>query len=145
MRLLQYTLAITLTALVSGVFAEQASIEELRPYPEKSEAEAQYNLGIMYDSVIDDDKEAMKWYRRAAEQGHEEAQYKLGMKYLNTEGRLKDSVMAYAWLNVAGANGNLNALENKSKLDLVLARETKKIAETLFHQMVEANPQLLHD
>ena len=51
--------------------------------------EAQYNLGIMYDSVIDNDKEAMKWYRRAAEQGHEEAQYKLGMMYLNTEGRLK--------------------------------------------------------
>ena len=51
--------------------------------------------------------------------------------------------MAYAWLNVAGANGNLNALENKSKLDLV--RETMQIADALSRQMVEDNPQLLND
>ena len=33
---------------------------------------AQVNLGVMYDNgegVLQDDKEAVKWYRKAAEQG----------------------------------------------------------------------------
>ena len=36
-------------------------------------AYAQYNLGVMYDNgqgVQQDYKEAVKWYRKAAEQGH---------------------------------------------------------------------------
>ena len=110
MRLLQYTLPITPTALVSSIFAQETSLEELRTSPEESEAEAQYKFGMMY---------------------------------LNGERKLKDSVMAYAWLNVAGANGNLNALENKSKLGL--ARETKHIAEALCSQIVKDNPKLLND
>jgi uncharacterized protein len=36
---------------------------------------AQYNLGVMYaigQGVPEDDAEAVKWYRKAAEQGHAE-------------------------------------------------------------------------
>jgi hypothetical protein len=42
------------------------------------DADAQFNLGVMYDNgegVPEDDAEAVKWYRRAAEQGFAEAQY----------------------------------------------------------------------
>ena len=45
---------------------------------------AQYNLGVMYDNgdgVPQDYKEAVKWYRLAAEQGDASAQYNLGLMY----------------------------------------------------------------
>ena len=63
--------------------------------------------------------------------------------YSQGEGMLEDSVMAYAWLNVAGANGHSRAHEKKSTLNL--SREAKKIAEALSRQMVEDNPQLHND
>ena len=43
----------------------------------------------MYDNgrgVPQDDTEAVKWYRKAAEQGHAEAQNNLGVMYLNGRG-----------------------------------------------------------
>ena len=45
---------------------------------------AQFNLGLMYDKgegVPQDDAEAVRWYRLAAEQGHAEAQANLGWMY----------------------------------------------------------------
>jgi len=48
----------------------------LRSLAEQGHAEAQYNLGVMYDygeGVPEDDAEAMKWFRLAAEQGHQHA------------------------------------------------------------------------
>ena len=46
------------------------------PLAEQGVAEAQYNLGVMYDKglgVPQDYKEAVKWFRLAAEQGNTEA------------------------------------------------------------------------
>ena len=40
-------------------------------------ADAQYNLGLMYErgqGVDQDDSMAMRWYAKAAAQGHEQAQ-----------------------------------------------------------------------
>ncbi|GHT32760.1 hypothetical protein AGMMS49592_0010 [Endomicrobiia bacterium] len=40
---------------------------------EQGFAEAQYNLGVMYykgEGVKQDYKEAIKWFKKAAEQGH---------------------------------------------------------------------------
>jgi len=36
--------------------------------------------------VPEDDAEAVRWYRLAAEQGHAHAQYNLGVKYDNGDG-----------------------------------------------------------
>ena len=47
----------------------------------------------MYDNgkgVLQDYKEAVKWYTKAAEQGHANAQSNLGVKYDNGEGVLQD-------------------------------------------------------
>jgi len=49
-------------------------------------ATAQFNLGLMYGSVPQDDVEAAKWYRLAAEQGYAPAQANLGVMYRNGEG-----------------------------------------------------------
>ena len=52
-------------------------LKGLRTPAEQGDAEAQFNLGVMYangEGVTQDDKEAVKWYRLAAEQGNAEAQ-----------------------------------------------------------------------
>jgi len=49
-------------------------------------AVAQINLGRMYQNgwgVTKDNKEAAKWYHKAAEQGHDTSQWKLGKMYPN--------------------------------------------------------------
>ncbi|WP_052046260.1 tetratricopeptide repeat protein [Candidatus Paracaedibacter symbiosus] len=44
-----------------------------------------------------DDTEAVKWYRKAADQGHAEAQFSLGYCYNNGEGVTKDYTEAVKW------------------------------------------------
>ena len=56
----------------------------LRPYAEQRNADAQSYLGDMYDrgqGVPEDDAEAVRWYRLAAEQGLASAQLNLGVMY----------------------------------------------------------------
>ena len=47
--------------------------------------------------------EAMKWYLKAAEQGHVEAQYLLGRMYWKGKGAPQNNVQAHKWLNLAAA------------------------------------------
>ncbi len=44
---------------------------------------------------------AVRWFRRAAQQGHPMAQYRLGLAYLRGEGAPRDPEKAYFWLGVA--------------------------------------------
>ena len=97
---------------------------------EQGEADAQFLLGVMYfdgTGVPQDDKEAVKWYRKAAEQGYSVAQHDLGMAYYKGQGVLKDTVTAYAWFNVAVANGD----EDGSKVRDLVAKDMtpEQIAE----------------
>ena len=67
-----------LAAAQSGDYA--TALREWQPLAEQGYADAQYNLGWMYDNgqgVPQNDKTAVKWYRLAAEQGHTLAQKKL--------------------------------------------------------------------
>ncbi|MGH7316325.1 MAG: tetratricopeptide repeat protein, partial [Candidatus Rokuibacteriota bacterium] len=67
-------------------------------------APAQYQLGLRYangDGVERDYAEAVKWYRRAAEQGVAFAQFNLGVRYANGQGVERDPVQAYHWFGVA--------------------------------------------
>lgn len=54
------------------------------PLAEMGDAEAQLNLGLMYengDGVAPDLSEALTWYRKSAESGNTDAQYYLGVKH----------------------------------------------------------------
>lgn len=57
-------------------------------------------------------KEAVKWYRKAAERGMAEAQYSLGERYTFGEGVPKDHVEATKWYRRAVEQGNANAEYN---------------------------------
>jgi hypothetical protein len=58
-------------------------------------------------------KEAIYWYRKAAEQGDADAHKKLGLMYVEGLGVIKDYVEAYTWWNVAAAQGVEGARKNR--------------------------------
>ena len=55
------------------------------------------------EGVPQDDAEAARWLRLAADQGHAEAQYNLGGMYAEGLGVPQDRVAAYMWLSLAVA------------------------------------------
>ncbi len=75
----------------------------------------QFKLAVIYDEgagVAKDDGEAVKWYRRAAEQGHRMAQYNLAVMYETGEGVEEDETEAAAWYRKAAEQGHPGAQHN---------------------------------
>ena len=63
----------------------------------------------MYDDgegVPQDDAEAVRWYRLAADQGYAPAQANLGVMYERGQGVGEDKVEAHMWLNLAAAQSS---------------------------------------
>ena len=91
------------------------ALKLLRPLAEQGNANAQNNLGWMYDQgdgVTQDFKEAAKWYRSAAEQGLHEAQYNLGVMYFQGRGIPSDFREALKWYRRAATQGDAKAQYN---------------------------------
>ena len=65
-----------------------------------------YAVGL---GVAQDDAEALKWYRKAAEQGIVAAQYDLGVMYGNGQGVAQDDAEAVRWVRKAAEQGNVAA------------------------------------
>jgi len=81
----------------------------------EGDAKAQFLLGVMYDigeGVVQDYKEAVKWYRKAANQGDAKAQFNLGTMYFNGEGVVQDYKEAVKWYRKAANQGYANAQFN---------------------------------
>jgi hypothetical protein len=84
-------------------------MRRLRIAAESGEAAAQFNLGILYDSRLDDNgyaikgdrAEAIKWLRAAAEQGLPRAQSRLAAIYIDGANTLENDVDACAWFLLA--------------------------------------------
>jgi TPR repeat protein len=68
------------------------------------------------DGVPEDYAKAVKWFRKAVEQGHTKAQFALGVMYYKGDGVLENYVQAYAWWNIAAANGDEDAKERMKEL-----------------------------
>ena len=60
---------------------------------------------------------AVRWYLKAAEQGHAEAQYHLGYSYEHGEGVPADLEQAKTWYRKAAAQGEENAQERLRALE----------------------------
>ena len=56
-----------------------------------------------------DKQEAVKWYRKAAEQGDPDAQCNLGRCYANGEGVRQDTEEAVKWFRQSAGQGNKDA------------------------------------
>ena len=70
------------------------------------------NLGVRYENgkgVLKDDKQAVKWYQKAADQGNASAQYNLGAMYADSTVVLKDLSKAKYWIKKAYENPDASA------------------------------------
>jgi TPR repeat protein/V8-like Glu-specific endopeptidase len=100
---------------VKDIYRNAKAAALLKAAAEKGNAEAQHHLGRMHDKeigVLDDPKEAVKWYRKAAEQDYARAQTNLGVSYEFGEGVEKDLKEAVRWYRKAAEQGYAQAQTN---------------------------------
>lgn len=90
------------------------SMHELRRLADQDNADAQYQLGELYnnDPEVQDYVQAVEWYRKAVEQGHPEAQYKLGWMHRMGLGVLQDYDEALQCYIKASKQGHEKAERN---------------------------------
>ncbi len=88
----------------------KTALQEWRPLAEQGHAEAQHNLGNMYndgEGVTKDNRQAVFWYRKSAEHGNAKAQFKLGYMYANGWGVTQDDSQAEIWFRKAAEQDRL--------------------------------------
>ena len=81
----------------------------------RQQLEQWFDLGCKYHfgrGVSVDDKEAVKWFRKAAEGGHADAQNNLGVFYERGEGITQDYSEAVKWYRKAAESGDAYAQYN---------------------------------
>jgi TPR repeat protein len=120
MKTLIQQLALLLALIVPALADFQAGLEayqrgdyatalkEWQPVAEKGDANAEYNLGLLYakgQGVPQDYKQAVEWYRKAAVQGVAAAQFNLGVIYANGQGVPVNPEEAAKWFTMASQKG----------------------------------------
>jgi GAF domain-containing protein/PilZ domain-containing protein/Sel1 repeat-containing protein len=100
------------TALLATPAIDTASFEQLLQLAEKGDAAAENALGLRYfqgdrsNRIPRDERQAFRWFRRAADHGSLPAQAKLGTLYWGGRGVSKDLNQAYFWTLLARARGD---------------------------------------
>jgi TPR repeat protein len=96
------------------------ALKLFKPLAEKGHALAQYNIALMHKmglGVPKSEKEARKWARLAAKQGHAEAQQLMGSLYYKRSGEESPDVLrAYIWYEASAAQGNVEAQKDLASL-----------------------------
>ena len=93
----------------------EAYVEALRIVAEGGDTSAQNNLGAVYADgvgVLQDEQEAVRWFRTAADAGDASAQNNLGVMYADGRGVLRDDAAAFGWFESAAEQGNVLAQNN---------------------------------
>ena len=117
-------LILILTALLTFQSAAASEFDDMKALAELGMAAAQNNLALMYDNgegVPENDAEAVKWYRKAADQGYADAQSNLGLMYAKGEGVPENSIRAYVLWSMAKTQGHTKAAGN---LDILKPKMT---------------------
>jgi hypothetical protein len=115
MRQVVKLLAILFSLLIVNSCSTTGQFREIRAKAIEGDPVYQYNLGVLYDTgdgVSQDYGEAVKWYRKAIEQGYSNAQNNLGVLYENGQGVPQDYVQAVELYRKAAENDNATAQNN---------------------------------
>ena len=64
------------------------------------------------EGVTRDKKEAVRWFKKAAEQGDAKAQNNIGLIYANGYSVTKDNEKAVRWFKKAARQGNKDAIKS---------------------------------
>lgn len=95
--------------------SSQAVLDRVRPLAEQGNANAQYNMGVIYDrgyGVERDYAKARAWYEKAAAQGYAKAAHNLGVIYQSGHGVAADNERAAYWFKKAAKLGEPAAQNN---------------------------------
>ncbi len=88
---------------------DRKQFEGIEAEAEKGDAIAQCIIGKCYrngQGVTEDDSQAVKWFRKAADQNYADAQYSLGICYHEGYGVEKNEIEAVKWLQKAAAQNH---------------------------------------
>ncbi|MES1927019.1 SH3 domain-containing protein [Salinisphaera sp. T31B1] len=116
-------LAVSLSALSCVVIAQERPsdseasqvLENARPLAEQGNANAQYNMGVLYDEgygVEQNYDTARSWYEKAAAQNYAKAEHNLGIMYQAGHGVSADPDQAAQWFKRAAEHGEPAAQNN---------------------------------
>jgi len=118
---------------------ETAAPEVLRKMAEDRDPAAENALGLRYfqgdenGGIPQDEKQAFRWFSRAAEDGSLAAQAKLGFLYWNGRGVPRDVNKAYFWAVLARARGD----QANEDLAVVLSSSMKRSQQTAIEQQAD--------
>lgn len=93
----------------------QAAFALLKPLAQQGDAEAQYNLAVLYQdglSVAPSAEQAFYWYEKAAWQGLADAQFMMGLLYSQAQGVQQDYAQAFFWYQQAAQQNHMEAQNN---------------------------------
>ena len=110
-----------------GNYAE--ALDSWKTASEIGSREADFLLGFLYDGVLQNDKEALFFFKKAALSGHIQAQINVGLKYEQGEGADVDKEKALYWYSQAAFNQNDIA---QFRLASLLQEEFGKVKESYF-------------
>lgn len=123
-------------------FAECQNVAECKVLAEQGDADAQFNLGLMYyngQGVLQDYEEAVKWCILAAEQGYAKAQLSLGKMYYYGKSVTPNCSRAYMWLNVCAANGDSDCIKNRDIVAKKMSNQHIAKAQKMAKTCLESN------
>ena len=121
----------------SAPSVETATLDQLRQMAEKGDPTAENALGLRYfqgdegNGIGRNEKEAFRWFQRAADHGSLTAQAKLGTLYWGGRGVPKDLSEAYFWTVLARARGDK---ESKELATVLASGMTRSEAATIEQQ-----------
>jgi len=142
----------------TGRGVAQDNLEAIRWYTKAAEqghVGAQFNLGVLYDrdegilqhdtdsfnqsdaslpakaDKMTQESEAVKWYQKAAEQGHALAQFNLGVMYSLGRGVPQDDAKAVQWYEKAAEQDDKDAQVNLGSLYAMGQGVTQSDAEAI--------------
>jgi len=104
-----------------GINIIRNALPAITKFADEGRSWAQVNLGSLYESGIAlprDLKEAVFWFRSAAEQGFPEAQYNLGDAYRRGRGVTINRRSAIEWFQRAAKQGNKDAVQSLRQMGI---------------------------
>jgi hypothetical protein len=113
-----------------------AAMKWYRMAADLGDADAQYNLGLMYEIVLrvpQSDVITVQLWHKAAEQGHTKAQCLLGLVYEYGKGVAQNILIAKEWYQKAADRGDshaINKLKRMADNDCIANRTRKRMKET---------------
>ena len=138
---------VSAAAPVTRAPAQPMTLDELRKRATAGDPIAQYAIGARYaqgDEVKKDYAEAVRWFNKAADQGHVGAQTALGAYYWAGRGVAQDLSKAYYWSVLARAGNDETAKYRVSALTSRMTRsqlhDAQQRADDWLHQH-QATPE----